>query len=139
MSDFLDELESFPGLEGSTIRKTKIHKVLKAMIKLPSIPLDEKFRFKIRSHDLLQKWNDTLTIDPIAKLEEAAAPEEDSEEKLERKIGTTTEGEKEADRDEDLKSDEPAQDAPVGAATTASNPAEEYQPPAEEIGDEPTV
>lgn len=66
MSEFLRELENFPDLEGSIIRATKIHKVLKAMIKLPSIPLDEEYEFKSRSHDLLAKWNDILSSDPNA-------------------------------------------------------------------------
>lgn len=66
MSDFLSELEAYPDLEGSIIRATKIHKVLKAMIKLPSIPLDEEFEFRTRSHDLLAKWNEILSNDTSA-------------------------------------------------------------------------
>ena len=64
MSDFLSELETYPDLEGSIIRTTKIHKVLRQMLKLPSIPLDEEFHFKARSVDLLAKWNETLSNDP---------------------------------------------------------------------------
>lgn len=66
MSDFLTELEAYPDLEGSIIRATKIHKVLKAMIKLPSIPLDEEYDFRSRSHDLLAKWNEILSNNPNA-------------------------------------------------------------------------
>ncbi len=65
MSDFLSELETFPDLEGSIIRATKIHKVLKAMLKLPSIPLDEEYQFKSRSIDLLAKWSDILSSDSL--------------------------------------------------------------------------
>lgn len=134
MSDFLGELELYPELEGSIIRTTKIHKVLKAMIKLGSIPLEEEYHFKSRSSDLLGKWNEILSNDTStapagdkdtegqgddgaheappktngdAKTSEeqaqkaadgeAAAPEEESDAKLEKKIGTTVEGEKEAD------------------------------------------
>ncbi len=61
MSDFLGELGGYLDLEGSIIRPTKIHKVLKAMIKLGSIPLDEEFRFKTRSSELLRKWNENDT------------------------------------------------------------------------------
>lgn len=64
MSDFLSELETFPDLEGSIIRATKIHKVLKEMLKLPSIPLDEEYQFKTRSIDLLAKWNVILSNEP---------------------------------------------------------------------------
>lgn len=132
MSDFLGELELYPELEGSIIRTTKIHKVLKAMIKLGSIPLEEEYHFKTRSSDLLGKWNEILSNDTStaptgdkdtegqgddgahdartngeaksteeqaqkAEDGEAAAPEEESDAKLEKKIGTTVEGEKEAD------------------------------------------
>lgn len=133
MSDFLKELENYPDLEGSIIRTTKIHKVLKAMLKLPSIPLDEQFTFKQRAHNLLDKWNDILINEPnppvgdknedskpeastattngeskdaekqakiaeAGKAAEAAAPEEGSKQDIENKIGTTTEGEKEAEK-----------------------------------------
>ena len=64
MSEFLHELEEYPDLEGSIIRVTKIHKVLKQILKLNSIPLEEEFHFKDRSRDLLAKWNDTLSNDP---------------------------------------------------------------------------
>ena len=155
MSDFLKELESYPDLEGSIIRTTKIHKVLKAMLKLPSIPLDEQFSFKKRAHHLLDKWNDILINDPnqtagdkneeskpevstattngeskdfekqakAAEAGKAAALEEESKEKIESEIGTTTEGEKGAEK--------PAQEAKSGA------PAEEYQPSAVETVEEP--
>ena len=46
---------------------TKVHKVLKNMIKLPSIPKEEIYNFKKRSHDLLTKWNKILVEDPTAK------------------------------------------------------------------------
>lgn len=131
MSDFLGELEGYPDLEGSIIRTTKIHKVLKAMIKLGSIPLDEEFHFKTRSAQLLGKWNEILSNDTSvgatgdkdteakgddaaalptngeakdieeqaekAEAGEAAAPEEESEAQVERRIGTTVEGDKDAD------------------------------------------
>lgn len=64
MSDFLSGLETFADLEGSIIRTTKIHKVLRAIIKLQSIPLDEEFHFKDRSMELLEKWNNTLSNEP---------------------------------------------------------------------------
>ena len=63
MTDYLSELEGYPDLEGSIIRTTKIHKVLKQMIKLEHIPLEEEFKFKDRSTKLLAKWTDTLSKD----------------------------------------------------------------------------
>ena len=184
MSDFLSELEMFPDLEGSIIRATKIHKVLKQMIKLDHIPLEEEFKFKDRATKLLSKWNDTLTSDgpsdekgedkeeekpaksksedpsPIedsapttngaskgneehseeAGPGESAAPEPEPQARMERKIGTTVEGEKEA---ETLKSAEKAEkDIVMTAKEKASDspaietaPAEEYVPPQQEAMD----
>jgi len=57
MSDYLQMLESFDGIEVSIIRATKINKVLKAILKLGTIPREEEFNFKSRSKTLLDKWN----------------------------------------------------------------------------------
>ena len=161
MSDYLSELETYPDLEGSIIRKTKIHKVLKAMIKLHSIPLDEDYQFKKRSHELLDKWTTILSSDPSAegsadkdddakpeattngtskeieeqaeKAEagEAAAPEKAKAEDLEKKIGTTVEGEKEADKAKVPEVQKTAEEEKTDGPAVDSAPAEEYQPPAE--------
>ena len=69
MSSFLNKLENHQDLEGSIIRATKIHKVLKAMIRLSSIPLDETYHFKDRCVALLALWNKTLSDDPSAAAE----------------------------------------------------------------------
>lgn len=60
MSDFLTALETFTDLEASIIRETKINKVLKAILKMGSIPREEEFSFKKRSQGLLDKWNKLL-------------------------------------------------------------------------------
>ena len=171
MADFLGELEGYPDLEGSIIRATKIHKVLKQMIKLEHIPLEEEFKFKDRSTKLLARWNDTLSSDGPSddkadektddkpeepKIEEdapttngeikdteeqaqkaeagqAAAPEEESAAKLENKIGTTVEGEKEVE--EQKPADEPEKTAvekETDGPAIETAPAEEYKPPTEE-------
>ncbi|KAL9127301.1 MAG: hypothetical protein Q9217_003788 [Psora testacea] len=83
MADFLSELEGYPDLEGSIIRVTKIHKVLKQMIKLEHIPLEEEFKFKDRSTKLLARWNDTLSADGNS--------DEKVEEKAEEKTAQKTE------------------------------------------------
>ena len=57
MAEFFGQLEKYDNLEPSIIRTTKIHKVLKAIVKLASIPKDEEFGFKTRSADLLEIWN----------------------------------------------------------------------------------
>lgn len=168
MSDFLSELETYPDLEGSIIRTTKIHKVLRQMLKLPSIPLDEEFHFKTRSLDLLAKWNETLSNDPNgggagdrddeakpevstiapatngetskdveeqaekAEAGEAAAPEEENEEKLENKIGTTVEGEPEAEKAEEAtatQQEKTAEEEKTDGPAIESAPEKEYKPP----------
>lgn len=63
MSDYLTKLEGFPDLEAEIIRRTKINKVLKALLKLDNIPKEEEFGFKPRSQVLLDKWNQLLAAD----------------------------------------------------------------------------
>lgn len=60
MSNFISKLENYGDLEVSIIRSTKINKVLKALIKLNTIPKDEEFNFKSRSVELLGRWNKAL-------------------------------------------------------------------------------
>ncbi|KUJ24040.1 uncharacterized protein LY89DRAFT_9818 [Mollisia scopiformis] len=60
MSEFVSKLEGYADLEVSIIRATKINKVLKAILKMPSIPKEEEFKFKTRSQSLLDKWNKLL-------------------------------------------------------------------------------
>ncbi|KAI0555388.1 hypothetical protein F4679DRAFT_578770 [Xylaria curta] len=63
VSDFLGKLETFPDLDVSIIRATKINKVLKAILKLEKIPKEDEFNFKPRSQTLLDKWNILLGSD----------------------------------------------------------------------------
>lgn len=60
MSEFVTKLEGYADLEVSIIRATKINKVLKAILKLTTIPREEEFNFKPRSTALLDKWNKLL-------------------------------------------------------------------------------
>jgi hypothetical protein len=76
MSDYITKLEGFPDLEVSIIRATKINKVLKAILKLDSIPKEDDFHFKPRSQALLDKWNKLLAVDgpvPMPGAEPATA------------------------------------------------------------------
>ena len=181
MSDYLSELETHHDLEGAIIRATKIHKVLKAMMKLPSIPLDEEYKFKDRSHALLQKWNEILGGEAGAagtaagedkeegnakdKEESAetpkdaetvgktngessrvadATPVEEEEEKADEvanKIGTTVEGEKEADQPATKDTIPPATDdaQTKDGPDVEHAPEKEYKPPAVNTVDEPAA
>ncbi|KAJ3494658.1 hypothetical protein NLG97_g3937 [Lecanicillium saksenae] len=60
MAEYLAALEKYPDLEASIIRETKINKVLKAILKIDTIPREEEFNFKKRSQGLLDKWNTLL-------------------------------------------------------------------------------
>lgn len=60
MAEHFGPLEELHDLEAKIIRETKIHKVLRAIIKLDSIPKDEEFNFKSRSKELLDIWDKTL-------------------------------------------------------------------------------
>lgn len=63
MSEFITMLENFAELEVSIIRTTKINKVLKAILKLDSIPREDEFQFKKRSQALLDRWNKLMATD----------------------------------------------------------------------------
>ncbi|KAK7419010.1 hypothetical protein QQZ08_011029 [Neonectria magnoliae] len=63
MSEYITMLENFIDLEVSIIRVTKINKVLKAILKLESIPREDEFHFKDRSQSLLDKWNKLMAGD----------------------------------------------------------------------------
>lgn len=63
MAGFFTQLEGHHDLEPSIIRTTKVHKVLKAIIKLSSIPKDEEYNWKLRSAALLEIWNKRMEAD----------------------------------------------------------------------------
>ncbi|EED16099.1 PWWP domain protein [Talaromyces stipitatus ATCC 10500] len=78
MAKFMTELENYGEIEVSIIRKTKIQKVLKAIIKLPSIPKEEEYHFKQRSMDILTGWKNLLDSDiptPAPPADKEAKPE----------------------------------------------------------------
>ncbi|KAK2745072.1 hypothetical protein FQN55_006429 [Onygenales sp. PD_40] len=79
MSNYIQKLESYSDLEVSIIRGTKINKVLKAIIKLNSIPKDEEYDFRGRAINILNKWKTLLDSDiPSTEKEQ---PEEKEKEK----------------------------------------------------------
>ncbi len=138
MSDYVAKLEGFPDLEVSIIRATKINKVLKAILKLASIPKEEEFQFKPRSQTLLDKWNKLLAVDPGPASTEPTT-------------GTNGVNGKSADAKEESPSDEKAgsangvqenglgkSEAPAADETEPAEPSEasdakKETPPAEEV------
>jgi hypothetical protein len=59
---YYEKLEAYNVIETSIIKGTKINKVLKNVIKLPSgfIPREEEFSILSRSHNLLERWNKSM-------------------------------------------------------------------------------
>lgn len=76
MADFFSQLENYGNLEPSIIRVTKIHKVLKAIVKLHSIPKDAEYNFKRRSAEMLEVWNKRMESDGDTTSAAAPASEE---------------------------------------------------------------
>jgi len=60
MNDYFNMVETSPDIDAAIIRDTKIHKVLKAILKMETIPRDDEFHFKDRSQALLASWNALL-------------------------------------------------------------------------------
>jgi hypothetical protein len=67
MSFLFGQLEAYQDLEVPIIRASKVHKVLKAIIKLSTIPKDEHYHFRRRALDLLGKWKPLLQSDVPAE------------------------------------------------------------------------
>lgn len=110
MSNFITKLENYGDLEVSIIRSTKINKVLKALIKLNTIPKDEEFNFKSRSVELLGRWNKALGAESTAD-DNAGPSGADKEEQ------PTTNGVHKDDND----SGEEKKDAPSAATDAAQD------------------
>ncbi|KAK0257495.1 hypothetical protein LTS09_007542 [Friedmanniomyces endolithicus] len=83
MADFFSQLENYDTLEPFIIRTTKIHKVLKAIVKLATIPKEEEYNFKKRSAAMLEIWNKRMEADgegaPASAVE---AKDEEKDEKV---------------------------------------------------------
>ncbi|KAM0280725.1 hypothetical protein ACHAQH_003895 [Verticillium albo-atrum] len=124
MSDYISKLESFPDLEVSIIRATKINKVLKAILKLESIPKEAEFNFKSRSQALLDKWTKILTTGDGAAAPTAANGVNGSAEKKVEPNGVKDEAKT------DAKPEEPAESAVVDEAKKATPEATEEKPEA---------
>ena len=75
MATFFSQLEAHDTLEASIIRTTKIHKVLKGIVKLSSIPKDAEYNFKKRSAALLDTWNKRMAADGDVDAAPASATE----------------------------------------------------------------
>jgi alpha-beta hydrolase superfamily lysophospholipase len=144
MATYIKKLEGYADLEVSIIRTTKINKVLKALIKLNTIPRDEEFQFRKRSVELLSQWNKILGAEPAdgdgagdkenatngvhdEKSEEAT--EEDKKEEAPAPTPVPVEKPVEATDDKPVTEAEPEVEKPT-VATEAETPAVEEPKPA---------
>lgn len=130
MSGYMSQLEELNNLEPEVIKETKVHKVLKGILKLNHIPNDEEFNITRRSRELLTKWGTLTSGDDAA--EEAAAPatngvkrdekktEEPAVEKKEE-VTAAPEEAKSKDADGDVAMAEPAPEPKNEAPTAETN------------------
>jgi hypothetical protein len=73
MNEHLTALESHQDLEAKIISNTKVHKLLKVILKATNIPREAEFKFKERCEKLLRAW--TLTLHKAEEAASAPAPE----------------------------------------------------------------
>lgn len=127
MAGHFNTLEQYKELEVNIIKNTKIHKVLKAILKLDHVPKDEEHGFKKRSDALLSGWMDAMTKEDEAGRSGPATNGDTGESKA---TGAKVEGEKssepttgEATKTEDTEmKDAPAVTEPPAAPVEATNP-----------------
>jgi hypothetical protein len=123
MADFFAQLEGYAELEPSIIRITKIHKVLKAIVKLASVPKDDEFNFKKRSSAMLEIWNKRMESENDATTSTGAGVSDAPEAKAPETNGTA------AAKDVDMKDvvDEAQEGAEKQPETQADIAAEEIE------------
>lgn len=137
MAAHLDQLEQYKELEVNIIRQTKIHKVLKAILKLDAdtIPRNKEFSFLERSKTLLSGWLGALESDEQgpggAATAEAAKPAETKSEapnteeaKTDTKMEDAPKTEEVEKKDEAAPVTEPAS-APVEATAPGNDAKDE--------------
>ena len=119
MSSYIKKLENYGELEVSIIKATKINKVLKALIKLNTIPKDEEFKFRERSMEMLTKWNKLLGND-----------------------GADPDDKKDAPATNGVHKDEKEKSEPAATSTATDTPAADISTPVEAVAEsekEPAV
>lgn len=121
MSDYITKLEEHATLEVSIMKATKINKVLKAILKLDSIPKEEEFKFKDRSQALLTEWNKILGTEQPGAGTPAAADKPAKE----LSNGTLTAKAEETSAEPETKADEKAVKPTPADTETPSEPAKE--------------
>ncbi|KAL4913811.1 hypothetical protein BDW62DRAFT_156926 [Aspergillus aurantiobrunneus] len=113
MSTYFTKLEKLNDLEVSVIRETKIHKVLRMIIKLPNIPRDEEFNFRKRALDILSRWKNVLDSDRATPGQEKEKDEKPKANGVHKKKEGGAETSAKTEQEDDTKLDSPDQDTPM--------------------------
>ena len=95
MVNYLTRLEDLPDLENEIIKTTKVHKVLKGIIKLNNIPRESEFNIKKRSQELLAKWGSLTSEAEIGEAVASVAPATNGVKHEEEKANAPASGEPE--------------------------------------------
>lgn len=140
MNEFFNQLEAYSELEPSIIRTTKIHKVLKAIVKLASVPKDDLYSFKKRSSTMLEIWNKRMESENDNPTSTAAGGVSDAPEaKAPETNGTSTAKDVEM-KDVVEEAQEGAEKQPEAQADAAAEKIEEkVEGKADAVGDLPAA
>lgn len=136
MAEFFTQLEGYESLEPVIIRNTKIHKVLKAIVKLASVPKEDEYNFKKRSSAMLEVWNKRMEADgnDAAAAKTADDDKEKAGDKTPQTNGSGLDAEKEAQKEvlaEAKKDAEEGAAKPVEGQEIEMKDAEASEKPAE--------
>lgn len=125
MEEHLSVLEQHQDLEPAVIKETKVNKLLKVILKIPSIPRDEEFKFKDRCQKLLDAWTAVLNGSEQAAQNSTNGATKDKAEETSEKQEVAVNGSAEAAEDtkegkEDVESSEAAEASKTGEAVETS-------------------
>lgn len=110
MNQYMKQLEQYTDLDAGIIKSTKINKVLKAILKLDSIPLEENYNFKDRSSNMLAAWAPALGLDPATAGAEPTSSKE-----------PTTNGISHEKHERESKTEEPIEATEIAERSTDAN------------------
>lgn len=124
MAGFFDDLEQHRDLEATIIRTTKIHKVLKNILRLESVPKDDEFNFKKRSQEMLDHWTQALSAPADSKVDIKSATNGDAKSEKSKDDDETKAKESVVEATNVDKADSPKKDKADESMEEESNAAE---------------
>lgn len=135
MADYFTQLESHQDLEEKIIKDTKINKVLKAIIKLDSIPKEEVYNFKKRSADLLNAWGKSMGGDVKTNGVDTKEDTADAKSPVDKAATEELKTEEPKADEPKPKTDEGSKDVEMKDADDAPTETKAKEPKAAETGD----